>query len=194
MKTNTTSFIMGSLRYYSPGSLCRLKLRFHFCADIPKNGCSPRRRGIRGIEIYSGEDSSFDSPVRSFDSSEVPKLLPDRECKSKTRSRSGNRCGLHFGPSSIRYGCSSNCVRGEREGPRPFCLNKGDAGPSKSMRDDPGPSQLGHHQLHSNRDRETSPWISYHHMERERDLLRETLTCLKKGSGRCELCYGSCSL
>ncbi|KAH0981395.1 hypothetical protein GBA52_008572 [Prunus armeniaca] len=42
----------------------------------------------------------------------------------------GNRCGLHSGPSSIGCRRSPNCVRGEREGPRPFCLNRGDAGPS----------------------------------------------------------------
>ncbi|CAB4298769.1 unnamed protein product [Prunus armeniaca] len=108
----------------------RLKLRFRLCADIPKNDCSPWRRGARGIEICYGEGSSFDSPVRSFDCSKVPNSLLDHECKSRTQSRSSNRCGLHSGPSSIGCRRSPNCVRGEREGPRPFCLNRGDAGPS----------------------------------------------------------------
>ncbi|CAL9015229.1 unnamed protein product [Prunus brigantina] len=126
----------------------RLKLHFRLCADIPKNGCSPRRRGPR-VEICSGEGSSFSSPVRSSDCSEVPNSLPDLECKSRTRSRSGNRCGLHSSPSSVCCGRSPNCVRGEREGPRPFCLNRGDVGPSNSVKDDPVPSRLGHHHLQS---------------------------------------------
>ncbi|CAL9001701.1 unnamed protein product [Prunus brigantina] len=126
-----------------------LKLRFRLCADIPKNGCSPKRRGARGIEICSSEDSSFGSPVRSSDCFEVPNSLPNCECKSRTRSRSVNRCGLHSGSSSIHCGRSLYCVRREREGPKPFRLNRDDAGPSNSIRDDPRPSHLGHRHLHS---------------------------------------------
>ncbi|KAL6284851.1 hypothetical protein ACE6H2_015780 [Prunus campanulata] len=128
----------------------RLKLRFRLCADIPNNGCSPKRRGARGIEIRSGGGSS----------SGLPNSLPSRECKSRTRLRSDNICGFHSGSPSIHCGHSPNCVRREREGPKPSRLNRGDAGPSYSMRDDPRPSHFGHRHLHSDRDREASLWTS----------------------------------
>ncbi|PQM35979.1 hypothetical protein Pyn_38924 [Prunus yedoensis var. nudiflora] len=143
-------------------------------------GCYGSQACARGIEIRSGGGSSSGSPMRSFDCSKVPNSLPSCECKSRTRSRSDNKCGFHSGSPSVHCGHSPDCVRRERECLKPSRLNRGDAGTSYSMRDDPGPLGFGHRHLHSDKDREASPWTSYYQMEREIYLLRETLTHLKR--------------
>lgn len=132
---------------------CRLKLHFRLCSEIPKNGWSPKRGGAIGIEIRYGGGSLLGSLVRLFDHSEVPNSLSSHECKSNTRSTSDNRCILHSSALSIRCGHSPDCVRKEKEGPRPSCLNRGDAGSSYLMRDDPRPSRFKHCHMHSDGDK-----------------------------------------